>query len=42
MFKIDCPTLILPSLNDKAIPIDHARNAQQKTKKAVLKTYPNK
>jgi len=41
IIKVKCPTLILHSLNDNAVPIEHAQHAEQKIKNAILKTYNN-
>lgn len=40
--KIVCPTLILQSLNDKIVKIEHATNAKEKIRNSTLKTYDNK
>ncbi len=40
--KISCPTLIVHSLNDRSVPVEHAHFAHQHIKDSALKTYRNK
>ncbi len=38
---ITCPTIILHSINDNSVNIEHAIHAQSKIKNSILKTYDN-
>lgn len=40
--KITCPTIILHSLNDNSVNIEHANHAHAQIEKSILKVYNNK